>query len=199
MRIDEFLRKNPDAGRKGQVGALYRGIAAHHAGILPAWKGLVEELFQAGLVKAVFATETLAAGINMPARTTVISSISKRTDRGHRLLTASEFLQMAGRAGRRGMDTVGYVVTCQTPFEGAKESAYLATRKPDPLVSQFTPTYGMVLNLLQTHSIRPGTKPFRKKFCSIYCYFALNSSTKGDRRFSYRINEVGCRVSSHRS
>ena len=152
-QIDEFLQRNPDAGRTGQVEPLYRGIAAHHAGILPAWKGLVEELFQQGLIKVVFATETLAAGINMPARTTVISSLSKRTDRGHRLLNASEFLQMAGRAGRRGMDKRGYVVTAQTPFEGAKEAAYLATAKADPLVSQFTPTYGMVLNLLQTHTL----------------------------------------------
>ncbi|MFN5659336.1 MAG: RNA helicase, partial [Pseudanabaena sp.] len=81
------------------------------------------------------------------------SSISKRTDRGHRLLTASEFLQMAGRAGRRGMDEVGYVVTVQTPFEGAKEAAHLATSNADPLISQFAPSYGMVMNLLQTHSL----------------------------------------------
>ena len=151
--IDAFLAKNPDAGRAGQVEQLYRGVAAHHAGILPAWKGLVEELFGLGLVKVVFATETLAAGINMPARTTVISTLSKRTDRGHRLLTASEFLQMAGRAGRRGMDTTGNVVTLQTPFEGIKEAFYLATADADPLVSQFTPSYGMVLNLLQTHTL----------------------------------------------
>ncbi len=151
--IDNFLVRNPEAGRAGQVEPLYRGIAAHHAGILPAWKGLVEELFQMGLVKVVFATETLAAGINMPARTTVISTLSKRTDRGHRLLTASEFLQMAGRAGRRGMDELGHVVTLQTPFEGVKEAGYLATATADPLVSQFTPSYGMVLNLLQTHTL----------------------------------------------
>ena len=152
-RIDLFLAWNPDAVRAGQLEPLYQGIAAHHAGILPLWKGLVEELFQAGLIKVVFATETLAAGINMPARTTVISSLSKRTDDGHRLLTASEFLQMAGRAGRRGMDERGYVVTVETPFEGAREAAYLATAGADPLVSQFTPSYGMVLNLLQTHSL----------------------------------------------
>lgn len=152
-QIDAFLIANPEAGRSSYVEALYRGIAAHHAGILPVWKGLVEELFQQGLIKVVFATETLAAGINMPARTTVISSLSKRTDRGHRLLTASEFLQMAGRAGRRGMDKVGYVVTVQTPYEGAKAAAELATSPADPLVSQFAPSYGMVLNLLQTHDI----------------------------------------------
>ncbi|MEM9805668.1 MAG: DEAD/DEAH box helicase [Cyanobacteria bacterium P01_D01_bin.56] len=152
-RIDQFLAANPEAARVGQVEPLYRGIAAHHAGLLPAWKSLVEELFQAGLIKVVFATETLAAGINMPARTTVISSLSKRTDSGHRLLRASEFLQMAGRAGRRGMDYEGHVVTVETPFEGAQEAGYLALAKPDPLVSQFTPSYGMVLNLLQTHTI----------------------------------------------
>lgn len=164
QQIDDFLARNPDAGRAGQIAPLYRGIAAHHAGILPAWKVLVEELFQQGLIKVVFATETLAAGINMPARTTVISSLSKRTDTGHRLLNASEFLQMAGRAGRRGMDKQGYVVTLQTPFEGAKEAAYLATSQADPLVSQFTPSYGMVLNLLQTHTLEEARALIERSF-----------------------------------
>jgi len=164
VQIDDFLTRNPDAGRSGHVAPLYRGIAAHHAGILPAWKALVEELFQQGLIKVVFATETLAAGINMPARTTVISTLSKRTDTGHRLLNASEFLQMAGRAGRRGMDERGHVVTLQTPFEGAKEAAYLATSKADPLVSQFTPGYGMVLNLLQTHTLEQARELIERSF-----------------------------------
>ncbi|EKQ67229.1 superfamily II RNA helicase [Leptolyngbyaceae cyanobacterium JSC-12] len=163
-QIDAFLERNPEAGRAGQVEPLYRGIAAHHAGLLPAWKGLVEELFQQGLIKVVFATETLAAGINMPARTTVISSLSKRTDLGHRLLNASEFLQMAGRAGRRGMDVLGHVVTVQTPFEGAREAAYLATAGADPLVSQFTPSYGMVLNLLQTHTLDEAKELIERSF-----------------------------------
>ncbi|MBW4558544.1 MAG: RNA helicase [Trichormus sp. ATA11-4-KO1] len=163
-QIDDFLARNPEAGRSGQIAPLYRGIAAHHAGILPAWKVLVEELFQQGLIKVVFATETLAAGINMPARTTVISTLSKRTDSGHRLLNASEFLQMAGRAGRRGMDLQGHVVTVQTPFEGAKEAAYLATSQPDPLVSQFTPSYGMVLNLLQIHTLEQARELIERSF-----------------------------------
>ncbi len=163
-QIDTFLAQNPEAGRAGQIEPLYQGIAAHHAGILPAWKGLVEELFQQGLIKVVFATETLAAGINMPARTTVISSLSKRTDLGHRLLNASEFLQMAGRAGRRGMDSQGHVVTVQTPFEGAKEAAYLTTVGADPLVSQFTPSYGMVLNLLQTHTLEEAQELVERSF-----------------------------------
>lgn len=164
VQIDEFLARNPEAGRSGQIAPLYRGIAAHHAGILPAWKVLVEELFQQGLIKVVFATETLAAGINMPARTTVISTLSKRTDSGHRLLNPSEFLQMAGRAGRRGMDLQGHVVTVQTPFEGSKEAAYLATSRPDPLVSQFTPSYGMVLNLLQTHTLEQTRELIERSF-----------------------------------
>ncbi|WP_413173784.1 DEAD/DEAH box helicase [Anabaena azotica] len=163
-QIDNFLARNPEAGRSGQIAPLYRGVAAHHAGILPAWKVLVEELFQQGLIKVVFATETLAAGINMPARTTVISTLSKRTDNGHRLLKASEFLQMSGRAGRRGMDLQGYVVTLQTPFEGAKEAAYLATSPADPLVSQFTPSYGMVLNLLQTHTLEQARELIERSF-----------------------------------
>ncbi|MDX2214768.1 MAG: RNA helicase [Oculatellaceae cyanobacterium bins.114] len=163
MQIDEFLTRNPEVNR-APLEPLYRGIAAHHAGILPAWKGLVEELFQQGLIKVVFATETLAAGINMPARTTVISSLSKRTDRGHRLLNASEFLQMAGRAGRRGMDPVGYVVTVQNRFEGATEGAYLATSGADPLISQFSPSYGMVLNLLQTHTLEEAKALIERSF-----------------------------------
>jgi superfamily II RNA helicase len=173
VQIDDFLSRNPDAGRSGQIAPLYRGIAAHHAGILPAWKVLVEELFQQGLIKVVFATETLAAGINMPARTTVISSLSKRTDTGHRLLNASEFLQMAGRAGRRGMDEQGHVVTLQTPFEGAKEASYLATSEADPLVSQFTPSYGMVLNLLQTHTLDQAKELIERSFGQYLANFHL--------------------------
>ena len=164
QQIDAFLERNPDAGRTGHIESLYRGVASHHAGVLPAWKGLIEELFQQGLIKVVFATETLAAGINMPARTTVISNLSKRTDRGHRMLTASEFLQMAGRAGRRGMDEIGYVVTVQTPYENAQDAAHLAVSDADPLVSQFAPSYGMVLNLLQTHTIEQARELIERSF-----------------------------------
>ena len=152
-RLLRFLAENSELVRSSQIEPLTRGIAAHHAGILPAWKELVERLFELGLVKIVFATATLAAGINMPARTTVISALKKRSDDGLRYLTPSEFLQIAGRAGRRGMDEVGYVVTVQTPFEGALVSSKLAKAPPEPLRSQFTPSYGMVLNLLQKHSL----------------------------------------------
>ena len=118
------------------------------------------------MIKVVFATETLAAGINMPARTTVISTLSKRTDEGHRLLFSSEFLQMSGRAGRRGKDLQGYVVTLQTRFEGAKEASTLAISEPNPLVSQFTPSYGMVLNLLQNYSLDKSRELIKRSFGS---------------------------------
>ena len=149
----QFLCENSQIARIDQIEPLMRGIASHHAGLLPAWKELVERLFEVGLVKIVFATATLAAGINMPARTTVMSALSKRTDGGHSMLSPSEFLQISGRAGRRGKDKVGHVVTIQTPFEGAKEAAFLATSSAEPLRSWFTPSYGMVLNLLQKYSL----------------------------------------------
>lgn len=195
-QIDEFLARNPDAGRAGQIAPLYRGIAAHHAGILPAWKVLVEELFQQGLIKVVFATETLAAGINMPARTTVISSLSKRTDTGHRLLNASEFLQMAGRAGRRGMDQQGHVVTLQTPFEGAKEAAYLATSKADPLVSQFTPSYGMVLNLLQTHSLDEAKALVERSFGQYIANLHLRPQLEYIRELERQLGELETQIAT---
>ncbi len=149
----QFLCDRSQIARIDQIEPLMRGIASHHAGLLPAWKELVERLFEMGLVKIVFATATLAAGINMPARTTVMSALSKRTDGGHSMLSPSEFLQISGRAGRRGKDKVGHVVTVQTPFEGAKEAAFLATSSAEPLRSWFTPSYGMVLNLLQKYSL----------------------------------------------
>ncbi len=167
QRLDVYLKNNEEGLKdKFHCEALKRGIASHHAGLLPAWKELVEELFQQGLIKVVFATETLAAGINMPARTTVISTLSKRTDEGHRLLFSSEFLQMSGRAGRRGKDLQGYVVTLQTRFEGAKEASTLAISEPNPLVSQFTPSYGMVLNLLQNYSLDKSRELIKRSFGS---------------------------------
>jgi superfamily II RNA helicase len=96
----------------------------------------------------VFATETLAAGINMPARTSVISSLTKRVGAGRSMLTSNELLQMAGRAGRRGIDKAGHVVLLQTQYEGPEECCEVLFSGIEPLVSQFTASYGMVLNLL---------------------------------------------------
>ncbi|MEM0950965.1 MAG: DEAD/DEAH box helicase [Cyanobacteria bacterium P01_H01_bin.74] len=162
--IDDYLLTHPFLVDNKTIACLRNGFGSHHAGLLPAVKGLVELLFQAGLMKAVFATETLAAGINMPARTTVITKISKRTNDGHRMLTASEFLQMSGRAGRRGMDKVGYVVIVSSQYEGAREAAHLASSDAEPLNSQFTPTYGMVLNLLKQNDLEQAEFLIRQSF-----------------------------------
>ncbi|KAG9456738.1 hypothetical protein H6P81_001246 [Aristolochia fimbriata] len=157
LALRRFRVQYPDAVREIAVRGLLQGVAAHHAGCLPLWKSFIENLFQRGLVKVVFATETLAAGINMPARTAVISSLTKRTESGRILLSSNELLQMAGRAGRRGIDDQGHAVILQTPYEGADECCKLLFAGLEPLVSQFTASYGMVLNLLS------GTKVTRSK------------------------------------
>ena len=162
--IDEFIAENPHLYNNKHIEYLLCGVASHHAGLLPAWKILVEKLFQKGLIKVVFATETLAAGINMPARSTVISSTSKRTDSGHRMLTASEFLQMSGRAGRRGMDEVGYVTIVGTQFQTPEEVAELVLSDANPLESRFSPSYSMVLNLLQRFSLDEAKELILKSF-----------------------------------
>jgi superfamily II RNA helicase len=162
--VEEFTRENPNIANHPHLPYLFEGMSVHHAGMLPSWKAMVEKLFQQGLLKVVFATETLAAGINMPARSTVISSISKRSDEGHRQLKASEFLQMSGRAGRRGMDEVGHVVVLHHPFESVDDAAKLAIAEPDPLSSRFTPSYGMVLNLLERHSLEQARDLIERSF-----------------------------------
>ncbi len=169
--IDDYIAENPYLYRNKHIEYLLQGVASHHAGLLPGWKVLVEKLFQKGLIKVVFATETLAAGINMPARSTVISSISKRTDSGHRILTPSEFLQMSGRAGRRGMDEIGYVVIVGTPFQTPEEVAELVLSDANPLESKFSPSYSMVLNLLQRFTLDEAKELVLKSFG----YFSSNS------------------------
>ena len=128
--------------------ALERGIAAHHAGMLPVFKETVEELFVAGLVKAVFATETLALGINMPARTVVLEKLSKYNGEGHADLTAGEYTQLTGRAGRRGIDIEGHAVVVWSPGMDPRAVAGLASRRTYPLRSSFRPSYNMAVNLV---------------------------------------------------
>lgn len=169
--VDEYIAENPYLYKNKHIEYLMQGVASHHAGLLPGWKVLVEKLFQKGLIKVVFATETLAAGINMPARSTVISSISKRTDSGHRILTPSEFLQMSGRAGRRGMDEIGYVTIIGTAFQSPEEVAELVLSDANPLESKFSPSYSMVLNLLQRFSLEEAKELVLKSFG----YFSSNS------------------------
>ncbi|MFY9889708.1 MAG: DEAD/DEAH box helicase [Streptosporangiaceae bacterium] len=127
---------------------LRRGIAAHHAGLLPTFKEVVEELFAAGLIRAVFATETLALGINMPARTVVIEKLDKWNGEHHADLTAGEYTQLTGRAGRRGIDVEGHAVVLWQPGLDPLAVAGLAGTRTYPLSSSFRPTYNMAVNLV---------------------------------------------------
>ncbi|NKN51536.1 RNA helicase, partial [Clostridioides difficile] len=124
------------------------GIAAHHAGLLPVIKVIVEEGFVAGLLKVVVATETLALGINMPARTVVLEKLVKYNGQTHADITPGEYTQLTGRAGRRGIDTQGYAVVCWQPGMDPRAVAGLASRRTYPLNSAFVPTYNMAVNLV---------------------------------------------------
>ncbi|MCT7660080.1 DEAD/DEAH box helicase [Mycobacterium deserti] len=132
---------------------LLRGLAAHHAGMLPVFRHTVEELFTAGLVKAVFATETLALGINMPARTVVLEKLVKFNGEQHMPLTPGEYTQLTGRAGRRGIDVEGHAVVLWTPDVEPAEVAGLASTRTFPLRSSFAPSYNMTINLV--HQMGP--------------------------------------------
>ena len=128
--------------------ALERGLAAHHAGLLPTFKEVVEELFARGLVKAVFATETLALGINMPARSVVLEKLVKWNGETHADVTAGEYTQLTGRAGRRGIDVEGHAVVLWQPGLDPDAVAGLASTRTYPLTSSFRPTYTMAVNLV---------------------------------------------------
>ena len=128
--------------------ALEKGIAAHHAGMLPTFKEVVEELFQRGLVRAIFATETLALGINMPARTVVLEKLSKWNGEAHVTITPGEFTQLTGRAGRRGIDIEGNAVVLWNRDTDSSSLAGLASTRTYPLRSSFKPTYNMTINLI---------------------------------------------------
>lgn len=131
---------------------LERGVAAHHAGMLPAFKEIVEELFLKRLVRVVFATETLALGINMPARTVVLDRLDKFNGEGRVQITAGEYTQLTGRAGRRGIDTQGHSVIQWAGNLNPEMVAGLASKRTYPLVSSFRPTFNMAVNLITAFS-----------------------------------------------
>lgn len=136
---------------------LEAGVAAHHAGLVPAFREIVEKCFADGLVKVVFATETLAVGINMPARSVVLDKLTKFTGAGHRMLQPSDFAQLTGRAGRRGIDSTGTAVILWSPFVKIGEVLGLVRSKRFELRSAFRPTFNMATNLVRLNSRREAT------------------------------------------
>ena len=150
--LREFASEHPEVRRHRHWNAIIKGgVAAHHAGHIPAWKLLIERLMSAGLLDAIFATATVAAGVDFPARTVVITNADARTGRGWRQLSASELQQMTGRAGRRGRDNVGFIIVAPGLHQDPERIAALLTAEPDALQSQFRATYTSLLNLLDAY------------------------------------------------
>ncbi|WP_415857167.1 DEAD/DEAH box helicase, partial [Sinomonas sp. G460-2] len=178
--IDEAAKDLPPADL-GVLGfwswrdGLLRGIAAHHAGLLPTFKEVVEKLFAAGLVKAVFATETLALGVNMPARSVLIEKLEKFNGEAHVDITPGEYTQLTGRAGRRGIDVEGHAVVQWRPGLDPTALAGLASRRTYPLNSSFRPTYNMSINLVAQF----GRKRARDILESSFAQFQADRSVVG--------------------
>ncbi|WP_410579571.1 DEAD/DEAH box helicase [Amycolatopsis sp. lyj-108] len=166
--------------------ALERGIAGHHAGLLPAFKETVEELFVQGLVKVVFATETLALGINMPARTVVLERLVKYNGEAHVDLTPGEYTQLTGRAGRRGIDVEGHAVVAWQPGIDPKQVGGLASTRTYPLRSSFRPGYNMAVNLVA----QVGAEAARDLLEQSFAQFQADRSVVGTARRIERNKEA---------
>src|SRR5918993_1660402 len=150
--LDELVEQYPEMRKHRHYDLVARGgVASHHAGHMPAWKLAVERMMSRGLLDAIFATATVAAGVDFPARTVVLENIDVRTGHGWRMLTASELQQMTGRAGRRGRDRVGFIVAAPGSHQDPQKLAALLHAPPDPLESQFRATYTTLLNLLDAY------------------------------------------------
>ena len=175
--------------------AVERGVAAHHAGMLPVFKEIVETLFSRGLVKVVFATETLALGINMPARSVMLESLVKWNGEAHVDLTPGEYTQLTGRAGRRGIDVEGHGVVLWTPGFDPQHVAGLASTRTYPLRSSFRPSYNMAVNLVQ----QMGRASARELLESSFAQFQADRAVVGLSRQVKRNQEAleGYREAMH--
>src|SRR5213595_2867481 len=144
-----FVEHHPEIRAHRHWDTIIRsGVASHHAGHMPAWKLVIEKMMSAGLLDAIFATATVAAGVDFPARTVVVTVADRRSAHGWQSLTASELQQMTGRAGRRGKDRVGFIIAAPGPHQDPQRIAELLKAPPDDLESQFHATYTSLLNLL---------------------------------------------------
>ncbi|WP_418059129.1 DEAD/DEAH box helicase [Pimelobacter simplex] len=162
--------------------AASRGVAAHHAGMLPAFKECVEELYLRGLVKMVFATETLALGINMPARTVVLEKLSKWNGETHADITPGEYTQLTGRAGRRGLDIEGHAVVLWQPGMNPRELAGLASTRTYPLRSSFRPSYNMAVNLVHSYGRHQARELLEQSFAQFQADRAVVGLARQQRK-----------------
>jgi ATP-dependent RNA helicase HelY len=183
-------RDLPVLGYDTWLAGLRRGIAAHHAGLLPTFKEVVEELFEAGLVRAVFATETLALGINMPARTVVIERLDKWNGETHADLTPGEYTQLTGRAGRRGIDVEGHAVVLWHPGMDPASVAGLAGTRTYPLNSSFRPSYNMAVNLVGQVGRRRAAALLESSFAQFQADRGVAGVARQARRLRAELDEL---------
>lgn len=189
--FSEFAEENPEVRDHKHADPIVRaGVAAHHAGHIPSWKLLIEKMMSAGLLNALFATSTVAAGVDFPARSVVITNADTRGNDGWRPLSASELQQMTGRAGRRGRDKVGFVVLAPGQFQNPRKIAELLKAQPDPLESRFRATYTSLLNLLDAFGSFERVREIAEKS------FAFRESLRrsADRRRSDGSEELSDRI-----
>ncbi|POX99646.1 DEAD/DEAH box helicase [Mycobacterium kansasii] len=176
---------------------LQRGLAAHHAGMLPAFRHTVEELFAAGLIKAVFATETLALGINMPARTVVLERLVKFNGEQHLPLTPGEYTQLTGRAGRRGIDVEGHAVVIWHPSDNTSEPAEvagLASTRTFPLRSSFVPSYNMTINLVHRMGPEQAHRLLEQSFAQYQADRSVVGLVRGIERGKRMLDEIAAEL-----
>lgn len=185
-------------GYHGWVRGLARGVAAHHAGMVPLFKETVEQLFARGLLKVVFATETLALGINMPARSVVLERLDKWDGSAHTPLTPGEYTQLTGRAGRRGIDIEGHAVVIHSPAVHVEDVAKLAGARTYPLRSAFRPTYNMAVNLLSRMSREKAHEVLQLSFAQFQADRSVVSLARQVRSLQGTLPELSAAVTCER-
>src|SRR5690242_18366161 len=194
----EFVAENPEVrGHRHWDAIIKGGVASHHAGHIPAWKLVIERLMSAGLLDAIFATATVAAGVDFPARSVVLTGADARTGSGWRQLSASELQQMTGRAGRRGRDNVGFVVAAPGLHQDPARIAQMLKAQPDPLTSQFRATYTTLLNLLDAYGTFAGVREIAERSFAYRNYARQMRQLEETRRQSEEkidagLKEAGC-------
>lgn len=195
-----FVEQHPEVrGHRHWDTIIRGGVASHHAGHIPAWKLVIEKLMSAGLLDAIFATATVAAGVDFPARTVVLTGADARGASGWRPLSASELQQMTGRAGRRGRDNVGFVVAAPGIHQDPERIAQLLNVPPDPLVSQFRATYITLLNLLDAYgnfaSVREiAQRSFAHRDFSHRIAQLESSRNESEQTIRNTLQEAGCDI-----
>ena len=196
-----FVDQHPEVRNHRHWDTIIRGgVASHHAGHIPAWKLVIEKLMSAGLLDAIFATATVAAGVDFPARTVVLTGADARSSSGWRVLTASELQQMTGRAGRRGRDNVGFVIAAPGLHQDPERIAQLLNASPDPLISQFRSTYTTLLNLLDAYGSFARVREIAERsFAYRDAAHRINELEKlketSEQRIETRMRETGCGLS----